>query len=134
MKAEEKKLTSIPQAIGLFMIFKALFYRNSFDGIEFEPTAFNSYIQFAESASFYVFMLVGIALCLSRRFIFYYLAYASAAFTLFGSIYTLAPGKENLSHTIALVIAHLGLCFALCWSQIMIKKLLIKQAKINDSK
>ncbi len=132
MRSEEKKMSSIPQAIGLFMIFKALFYRNSFEGLSFNDTSFHSFLQISESSSFYLFLSVGIALCISKRFIFYYLAYFSCCFTLFGSIYVLAPGKYNLRMLISLVTAHLLLCGILYWSQIMIKKILKNQAILTS--
>jgi hypothetical protein len=133
MKAEEKKLSSIPQAIGLFMIFKALFYRNAYEGLTFPDTFFNHFIQFSESTGFYLFLIVGIGLCLYKKFIFYYLAYFSCAFTLFGSIYVLAPGKYNLPMLISFVLAHILLCAVLIWSQVMIKRILGKQKELIEN-
>ena len=131
MKAEEKKITSIPQAIGLFMIFKALFYRNSLEGVQFPESTFYSFVQFSENTGFYLFLCGGIALCLSQKFIFYYLAYFSCFFTLFGAIYAIQPNRINTTMLISFVTAHILLCMVLYWSQTMIKKILTRQKELR---
>ena len=129
MKSEERKYTSIPKAIGLFMIFKALFYKDSFEGVELPEGFFYSYLGFAEAAAYYLFLIIGICLCVSQRFIFYWMAWLATAFTLFGTIHTLAPGTQNTLMTIIMAVVHLLLCFVLYWSMKMIKEILEKQQK-----
>ena len=131
MKSEERKYTSIPKAIGLFMIFKALFYKNSFEGIQLPEGSFYSFLKFSEATGFYLFLIIGLCLCLSQRFIFYWLAWFACAFTLFGTVHTLPPGKENTAMTVSLAIAHIILCGVLFWSMKMIKKSLAAQEMEN---
>ena len=62
MLAEEKKFLSIPKAIGLFLIFHALFYRNQ--SSHFTPTnPLESFAQASNEVSFYTFLVIGIILC-----------------------------------------------------------------------
>ena len=120
---DEKRLNSIAKAIGLFMIFKALFYRDSFAGVVFTGSKLHTYLQFSHAVSFYLFLIIGMALCVSSRFIFYILTYLTCAFTLFGAIYTLAPGKASTFRSVFEIGSHLLLCIVLYWSQKKLGKL-----------
>ena len=114
---DEKRMNSIPKAIGLFMIFKAMFYRDSFDGLTFSQSTLDTYIQYSHEASFYLFVILGIGLCYKTGNFVINLTYAACAMTLFGAIYTLAPQEVNYLRATFEIGAHVILCAVLLWVQ-----------------
>ena len=114
---DEKRMNSIPKAIGLFMIFKALFYRDSFDNISFTQSALDTYIQYSHEASFYLFFALGLGMCFKTGNLIINLTYLACASTFFGGIYTLAQQEVDYLRATFEVGAHVILCIVLLWVQ-----------------
>ena len=93
MRADDRRIQSLVPAVGLFMIFQALFYRNTFVGLELNE-GFGLYCYWAQKICFWLFLLGGIALLKFRRIGFLF-AYLGAAVTGLGIIYSVAPGRES---------------------------------------
>lgn len=122
MLAEEKKFLSIPRAIGLFMVFKALFYRDAL--ADFEPeTTLENYCYFADQVSFYSFIILGLLLCVkySKKLVHFVTLFLIV--NLFGGIYIIPDQNASIFKIIAIVFAHLTLLFALYWSSTKIEKI-----------
>ena len=129
MKFEERKLISIPRAIGLFMIFEGMFRRGSLEGIEFNDSGSHLLLKIAATASIYLLITSGILLCITRSLLFFYLTYFTCLLSLFGIIFEILPGTEvNTLWCIALALAHISVMAVMVWTHIQIMKV-IKEKK-----
>ena len=128
MKFEERKLISIPRAIGLFMIFEGLFRRGSLEGITFSDSTYHTFLRLSANSSIYLLLISGFLLCITHNLLLFYLTYLTCAISLFGIVFEILPGSEvNLIWCISMGIAHLAVVMVMIWTQIQIKKTLIKQ-------
>ena len=117
MNNDKKRIQSIVPSIGLFLIFHALFYRQTFTGLVAEDSWLNQYVEFARSVSFYLYIFAGIGLCRYKKFA-YYLTYATTFLIGFGLIFSLHPGREiSAKRLIPEVLAHVILCGLLYFVQ-----------------
>ncbi len=124
MKIEERKLISISRAIGLFMLFTTLFHRNALDNISFTNSWTDTILQLSANITLYAFPAVGLLLCFTRSLLYFHFAYIVNILSLFGTVYTLLPGKElNLLHLITLLVTHILLMALLIWTHLQIKKI-----------
>ncbi len=122
MKIEDRKLISISRAIGLFMIFEAIFRRHALSEIVFSDSITDSVLYFSAWITIYFFPLVGFLLCITRSLFYFHLAYIANILSLFGTVFTLLPGTQiNFIHLYTLLITHLFLMAILIWTHIQIK-------------
>ena len=122
MLAEEKKFLSIPRAIGLFMIFKALFYRDAL--ADFKPeTTLENYCHFADQVSFFAFIILGLLLSTKYSKKLVHTVTLFLIINLFGGIYIITDQNSGLFKSTAIVLAHITLLFALYWSSAKIEKI-----------
>lgn len=128
MKFEERKLISIPRAIGLFMIFEGLFRRHAFDGVKFTDSAYHLFLNISASSSIYILIGTGILLCITRNLLVFYLTYFSCLVSLFGIVFEILPGKNtNILWCTSLGLAHLTLVIIMIWTHRQIKVTLINK-------
>ncbi len=126
MKVEERKLISISRAIGLFMIFEGMFRRSSLEGIKFNDSFYQTFLQISANSSIYLLIITGVLLCITRNLLFFYTTYITCAVSLFGIIFEILPGSEiNITWCVSLGIAHLSIMIVMIWTHIQIKKTFI---------
>ena len=129
MKFEERKLISIPRAIGLFMIFEGLFRRSSLEGVAFNDTSYHLFLEYSASSSIYLLIASGIFLCITRNLLFFYMTYFTCFASLFGVVFEILPGKEtNAIWCISLGMAHMVLAVIMVWTHVQIKKTFFTEA------
>lgn len=122
MLAEEKKFLSIPKAIGLFMIFKALFYRDTLT--DFKPeSALENYCVIADQISLYTFIILGILLCMKYSKVLIHTVTLFIAINFFGGIYIITDANAHLFKSITIIVAHVSLLIVLYWSSAKIEKI-----------
>lgn len=121
MRADDRRIQSLVPAIGLFMIFQAIFYRDTFAGLKLEE-GFALYCFWSQKICFWLFLLGGLALLKLRRIGFVF-AYFGALISGFGSIYSLVPGRDaTLLRTSLECFAFVCLTSVLLFTQYYMKK------------
>lgn len=121
MRADDRRIQSLVPAVGLFMIFQALFYRDTFAGLELEE-GFGLYCYWAQKVCFWLFLLGGIALLKLRR-IGFWSAYLGTMITGLGIIYSVVPGREaSLLRMILEPLSFIFLTSILAFSQYYMKQ------------
>ena len=129
MKFEERKLISIPRAIGLFMIFEGLFRRHSLEGVKFTDSTYHLLLNLSANSSIYLLVGIGMLLCITRNLLIFYLTYFTCLASLFGIVFELLPGKEtNFLWCISLGLAHLTLLIIMIWTHIQIRKTFLNKS------
>lgn len=130
MLAEEKKFLSIPKAIGLFLIFHALFYRNQ--SSHFTPTnPLESFAQASNEVSFYTFLVIGIILCYKFNKVLLILIGLCFLSTLFGYTQVIVNSKINQIQSIITISTHVAIYGLLTWSYFKITKIQNMLNKLN---
>jgi hypothetical protein len=122
MLAEEKKLISIPKAIGLFMIFKALFYREHLVHYQ-ATTSLERYSLLIHNINFYLFLALGIMLCFHYSKKIIHSVAILFSINLFGAVYIVTAIQSSLFKSVVILSAHVCILFILYWSSSRIDKI-----------
>lgn len=131
MLAEEKKFLSIPKAIGLFLIFHALFYRNQSDNF-IANNALEVYATNSNNISFYTFLILGIILCYRFNKVLLFIIGSSFASTFFGYTQVIVNPHISQTHSALLIVSHIAIYGLLTWSHFKIVKINKMLARYKD--
>ncbi|MCM8529709.1 MAG: hypothetical protein NE330_00990 [Lentisphaeraceae bacterium] len=130
MLAEEKKFLSIPKAIGLFLIFHALFYRNQSSGFN-STNSFESFAVVSNEVSFYTFLGIGLILCYKFNKILLILIGVCFTSTLFGYTQIIVNSKISQTQAIITILTHIAIYSLLIWSYFKIVKIKLMLEKLK---